>query len=90
VIVARDWSDAKKRAYVIADNQLARNSKWDNKLLKAEVRDIVAAGFDVELLAFDTAALEKLMIDQQPETEEATDVHMKRCPTCGRLSRKVE
>jgi ParB-like chromosome segregation protein Spo0J len=29
VMVARGWSDAQKRAYVIADNQLALNAGWD-------------------------------------------------------------
>jgi ParB-like chromosome segregation protein Spo0J len=29
VIVARGWSEAKKRAYVLADNKLTLNSGWD-------------------------------------------------------------
>jgi ParB-like chromosome segregation protein Spo0J len=29
VMVARGWSEAQKRAYVIADNQLALNAGWD-------------------------------------------------------------
>ena len=33
VMVARGWSDAQKRAYVIADNQLALNAGWDRELL---------------------------------------------------------
>lgn len=28
-IVARGWTDAQKRAYVLADNQLALNAGWD-------------------------------------------------------------
>jgi hypothetical protein len=32
VMVARGWSDAQKRAYVIADNQLALNAGWDREL----------------------------------------------------------
>ena len=31
VMVARGWSDAQKRAYVIADNQLALNAGWDER-----------------------------------------------------------
>jgi ParB-like chromosome segregation protein Spo0J len=33
VMVARGWSDAQKRAYVIADNQLALNAGWNRELL---------------------------------------------------------
>jgi hypothetical protein len=33
VMVARGWSDAQKRAYVIADNQLASLSSWDRETL---------------------------------------------------------
>jgi ParB-like chromosome segregation protein Spo0J len=29
VMVARGWTDAQKRAYVIADNKLAENAGWD-------------------------------------------------------------
>jgi hypothetical protein len=35
VMVAKGWSDAKKRAYVIADNKLALNAGWDNEMLAA-------------------------------------------------------
>src|SRR6185437_5728512 len=33
VMVARGWSEAQKRAYVIADNKLALNAGWDERLL---------------------------------------------------------
>jgi len=39
VMVARGWSDAQKRAYVIADNQLALNAGWDRELLGLELGD---------------------------------------------------
>jgi ParB-like chromosome segregation protein Spo0J len=37
VIVARGWSEAKKRGYVIADNKLTLNSAWDGELLRIEL-----------------------------------------------------
>jgi ParB-like chromosome segregation protein Spo0J len=89
-IVARGWSDAQKAAYVMADNQVARNSKWDPKMLKSEVRGLVAAEFDVGLLAFDSSDLERLMIDPAQTSSEPTEVTMQRCPTCGGLRRKSE
>ena len=61
VITARGWSDAQKRAYVIADNQVALNAGWDQKLLGSELRDLSAAGFDMGMLAFSQTDLRRLM-----------------------------
>lgn len=41
VVIARGWSDAKKRAYVIADNQIALNAGWDESLLKIDEADLI-------------------------------------------------
>jgi ParB-like chromosome segregation protein Spo0J len=35
VMVARGWTEAQKRAYVLADNKLALNAGWDDDLLQA-------------------------------------------------------
>src|SRR3954447_17961614 len=34
VMVARAWTEAQRRAYVLADNQLALNAGWDMGLLR--------------------------------------------------------
>lgn len=57
---AEGWSEAKKRAYVLADNQIALNAGWDNELLKVELGDLNAAGFDMDLLGFDADSLSDL------------------------------
>lgn len=51
-MVARGWSEAKKRAYVLADNQLALNAGWNDELLKLELADLKLEGFDLDLLGF--------------------------------------
>ena len=38
VMVAAGWTEAQKRAYVLADNQLALNAGWDNELLALGAR----------------------------------------------------
>lgn len=38
-IVVHGWSDERKKAYRLADNQHALNSEWDEGLLKAELLD---------------------------------------------------
>ena len=54
-------NEAQRRAYVIADNQLALNSGWDNNLLKLELGDLSEAGFDLDLLGFDEKFLDGLL-----------------------------
>jgi DNA modification methylase len=61
VMVARGWSDAQKRAYVIADNKLAISAGWDEKLLAAEFSDLQALGFDLELTGFTGAELAEVL-----------------------------
>jgi DNA modification methylase len=61
VMVAAGWSDAQKRAYVIADNKLALNAGWDNELLALELADIQGLGFDVELTGFSDEEIKDLM-----------------------------
>lgn len=39
-VVARGWTDAQKRAYVIFDNKVALNAGWDKELLKLEIADL--------------------------------------------------
>lgn len=51
-MVARGWTDAQRRAYIIADNQLALNAGWDNDLRKIEMQALDGDGFDLELTGF--------------------------------------
>jgi DNA modification methylase len=61
VMVAVGWSEAKKRAYVIADNKLALNAGWDEALLAAELSDLKDLAFDLDLVGFDAVELGKLL-----------------------------
>jgi DNA modification methylase len=45
-------SDEQKRAYVLADNRIALNSGWDEKLLGEELASLTAVGFDLGLTGF--------------------------------------
>jgi DNA modification methylase len=70
VMVANGWSEAQKKAYVLADNQLALNAGWDIDLLKIEIGDLDAEGFNLDLIGFDDKLLADLMADP---TEGLTD-----------------
>ena len=56
-------TDAQKRAYILADNQLAANAGWDMELLKIELGDLDEAGFDLSLIGFDEGFLAGLLED---------------------------
>jgi DNA modification methylase len=56
-IEAVHLSEAQKRAYVIADNRLALDAGWDNDLLKIELQDLDANGFDLSLTGFEVGEI---------------------------------
>jgi len=51
-MTATGWSEAKRRAYVIADNKLALNAGWDDEMLRVEFGELRDMGFDLELTGF--------------------------------------
>lgn len=67
-------SEAKKRALVIADNKLAMNAGWDLDLLKTELMDLAAAGFDLSLTGFADIELGALMADKTAGLTDPDDV----------------
>ena len=84
VLVLDHLTPEQKRAYVIADNQLALISGWDDELLKAELADLGELEFDLTLLGWgdelptfaedpDYSALEEL----DDPTEDLADGVMK-------------
>ena len=61
VIELAHMSEAQKRAYVLADNQLALNAGWDEALLRLELADLSELGFDLGLIGFGAGELERLL-----------------------------
>ena len=57
-------SEAQKRAYVIADNQLALNAGWDDDLLRSELAALQEENFDVRVLGFEDEELARLLVAQ--------------------------
>ena len=60
LMVARGWTEAQKRAYVIADNKLALNAGWDMEKLAVEIGDLSGMGFDLTLTGFSEDELGKM------------------------------
>src|SRR5688572_33353126 len=61
VIELAHMSEAQKRAYVLADNQLALNGGWDDALLRLELADLSELGFELGLIGFAEGELERLL-----------------------------
>ena len=61
-IVARGWTEAQCQAYAIADNKLTDTSHWDEELLRLELGDLQAGGFDLALTGFDQDELDRLLV----------------------------
>lgn len=87
-----DLTETQKRAYIIADNKLALNAGWDDEVLKIEIADLLADGFTLSVLGFDTDKLQNLLDvpDFEPATEEdqgkldELDPKWIACPHCGK------
>ena len=63
VVIADGWTDAQKRAYIIADNKLALNAGWDDELLALELEELQGLDFDLDLIGFDEDELAELLQD---------------------------
>ena len=66
-MVAEGWTDAQKKAYVIADNKLALNAGWDDDMLKVELGELDELDFDLSLTGFDDDELSALLADDGTE-----------------------
>ena len=64
VIVLDHLSETQKRAYIIADNQLALNAGWDEDLLRIELAALQQEDFDVSLVGFEDDELARLLAAQ--------------------------
>lgn len=73
-VFAEHLSEAQKRAYIIADNRLALNAGWDAEMLSVEISDLQGVDFDISLLGFDDAELNKLLGDIDDVQDDDFDV----------------
>lgn len=86
-------TDTQRRAYILADNQLAINgSGWDMELLKLELTELKAEDFNLDLTGFDADELAGIDLNGEPESlpdSSATEIDPDdyqmgcKCPRCG-------
>lgn len=61
VIVADGWSEEQRRAYTLADNQLALNAEWDDDMLRLEIGELQGDGYEIGLIGFSDSDLAKIL-----------------------------
>lgn len=87
VMVASGWSDAQKKAYVLADNKLALNAGWDIDLVQQEVMSLNLSNFDLDLLGWDGDEVAQLLdpegIDKPSTNPPSSKKTKTKCPQCG-------
>lgn len=54
------WTPEQRRAYLLADNQLALLAGWDQGLLREELDALATAEFNLDTIGFDSSALDAL------------------------------
>ena len=64
-IELKDLTETQKKAYIIADNKLALNAGWDNKMLMLELKELSESDFSLDLLGFDKDELHALLNPEQ-------------------------
>lgn len=68
-IVLDGLTEAQKKAYIIADNQLPLNAGWDLDTLRLEIDTLKELDFDLSILGFDEDVIDKLLdieLDEMP------------------------
>lgn len=60
VIDCSGWTEDERKAYSLADNQIALQAGWDDELLSAQLEELIAADFDITDIGFDPEALSDL------------------------------
>ena len=64
VVLADDLTDAQIKAFRLLANKSANWAEWDNDLLKAELDEILAMDFPLELTGFDLEDMRALELEE--------------------------
>jgi ParB-like chromosome segregation protein Spo0J len=81
-------TDTQRRAYILADNKLAENARWDMDMLRLELEGLKGLELDgftgfnpheIDILLQDVSAVEFKEYDESV----AADVKTVTCPECG-------
>jgi ParB-like chromosome segregation protein Spo0J len=80
VLVVDYLTDIEKRAYTIADNQLAQMADWDEQKLGEELTRLSEELFEVEVIGFDPRELSQLVARLAPNSGTRMAMRFRPCP----------
>jgi DNA modification methylase len=63
IIRVEHLNDAQKRAYIIADNELATKAGWDRDTLAIELQNLIDLEFDLDLTGFEGCEIDIILGD---------------------------
>jgi len=86
-ITLEGLTEAQRKAYIIADNQLPLNAGWDLDKLKLEIDTLTELNFDINLLSFDDNFLDSLIGEF---TEDDSDPELKEEEYCEKFNVIIE
>lgn len=69
VVIAEGWSEQKKAAVRLKDNQIALLSTYDNDLLRLELTDLKLHGYDLKELGFTDVQLVSFLAAPRPDND---------------------
>ena len=73
VVVLGHLTEIQRRAYIIADNQLALNAGWNDELLRVALESLGADGFNLSLVGFSDEELVTILAGHEPEAAAAVE-----------------
>ena len=73
VHIAKDLTEAQKKAFRIMDNKSSEDSLWDEKLLALELKDLVIDEFDIDLTGFSKDEFDALSVLNESVLDGETD-----------------
>ena len=77
VVRIEGLSEAKRRAFALADNKIAENAGWDRKLLAAELPELrellIAENLDIEITGFAPVEIDQILVDFEENSSDPLD-----------------
>lgn len=73
-VFVEHFTDAQKKAYILADNRMALDAGWDDELLAVEMEELRNLGFDLNLTGFNETEIADLFAVDEEVQQDGFDV----------------
>lgn len=67
-------TENQRKAYILADNQIALNSTWDDAFLQLELTELKESEYDLNKIGFSTDELDSMLKDIETDLPELSDL----------------